>query len=433
MNTKSQDNELFRGTGAQDRVVARERAGFARRHLVWMLVAVILGASVWWATSQRLALGGHASVSRSRLVIASVQRATFTRDIAADGRVVAAVSPALYAPAGGNFTLLVHAGDQIAVGTLLGRVDSPDLTARLAQERASLQSNQAEYEHAVLDARIQLRSAQDAADKAKVDHDTAQRELERSRKAHDLGAYSELQVLRAQDALEKAEFDLRAARTALEARPQQNRFDLAARKAVVERQQSLVADLQRQVDALEIRSTVKGQVGRIESPDRSVVAKDVPLLTTVDLSALAVEIQVPESFARELAIGMPADISGSGGEWRGRVDAVSPEVVNGQVTARVRFNGTAPTGLRQNQRLFVRIVLDQRPNSLLVDRGSFLDQDGGAVAYVVHGNTAQRQRIRVGGVSVGKVQILAGLAADDQVVVSGTEAFDGAPRVTLSN
>jgi len=434
MNIKSQDSELFRGTEAQDRLVLEQRRGFLRRHVLWIVAAVlVVGSVIWWAAGARGALGAHASVSRSRLTIATVKRGTFTRDLSADGRVVAAVSPTLYAPASGKLTLLVHAGDIIAPGTLLARLDSPDLTAKLTQERASLQSAQADYDRAALDARLRLRSAQDAAAKAKVDRDSARRELQRSRNAHEQGAYSELQVLRAQDALEKAEFDLRAANTALDARPEENRLDLEGRKAAVERQQSLVSDLQRQVDALEIRSTVTGQVGRIEAPDRAVVAKDAPLLTTVDLTALEIGLQVPESFARELAIGMPAEISGNGGEWQGRVDTVSPEVVNGQVTARVRFNGAVPKGLRQNQRLSVRIVQEQRRDSLIVERGSFLDQDGGGVAYVLQGNRAVRQRIRVGGVGVGTVQILGGLKAGDQIVISGTESFDGAEHVTLSD
>jgi HlyD family secretion protein len=426
--------EIFRGTTAQDRLVSGERPRPLRRYWVAIVAAIVLGALLIWLLPGTLsALGAHSSVSRSRLVIATVERGTFIRDVAADGRIVAAVSPTLYAPASGNLTLLVHAGDKIAKGAVLARLDSPDVTAKLTQEQATLQSEQSDYERSQLEARVQLRSTKDAAARAKVDRDTAKRELERSRNAHELGAYSELQVLRAQDALEKAEFDLAEAQTALEARPEQNRLEVRSHEAAVERQHSLVTDLQRQVDALIIRSPVDGQIGRVDVADRAAVAKDAPLLSAVDLSALEVEIQVPESFARELAIGMPADLSGNGGEWRGRVSAVSPEVVNGQVSARVSFAGKVPTGLRQNQRMSVRIVLDERANALTVERGSFLDQDGGAVAYVVHDNVAERQRIRLGAVSVGKVQLVGGVKEGDRIVISGTEAFDGARRVILSN
>jgi HlyD family secretion protein len=107
--------------------------------------------------------------------------------------------------------------------------------------------------------------------------------------------------------------------------------------------------------------------------------------------------------------------------------------VAGQVTARLRFGAEKPAGLRQSQRLSVRIFLDRRDNVLMVDRGSFVDQEGGGFAYVLHGNIAQRTPVRLGAASIAKVEILEGLVVGDQVVVAGTDAFNGAQRIILSN
>ncbi len=62
------------------------------------------------------------------------------RDISADGQVVAAASPTLYANALGTVSLKVHAGDAVTKGQVLAVVDSPDLTAKLSQEQATLDS-----------------------------------------------------------------------------------------------------------------------------------------------------------------------------------------------------------------------------------------------------------------------------------------------------
>jgi HlyD family secretion protein len=425
---------MFRETTAQDRVIEKDRARALRRH--WPLavgVAAVALLLAWLLPGIVHLLGARAAVSRSRVNIATVQRGSLVRDVATDGKVVAAVSPTLYATSSGSLTLSAHAGDKVSKGQVLATLDSPELTARLAQERGALQSADLDYKRAQLDASMQLLHARDASARAQVDRDTAERELGRGRKAHELGAYSELQVLRAQDALEKADFALSESKRVLDARPEQNRFEVDSRKATLQRQQSLVSDLQRQVDALSIRSPVDGQVGHVQVADRAAVAKDTPLLTVVDLSALEVEIQVPESLARDIAINMAASVSGTGGEWGGRVSAVSPEVVNGQVTTKVRFAGSKPQGLRQNQRLSVRIVLDRRDDALTVERGSFIDQDGGAFAYVVNGDVAEKRPIRVGALGVSKVEILKGLVVGEQVVVSGTEAFNGADRVLLGN
>jgi HlyD family secretion protein len=411
-----------------------EQASLWVRHRTSIIIgiAVIIALGFLLAYVLRYS-GAGASVDRSRLSIATVERGSFVRDIAADGQVVAAVSPTLYANALGTVTLKVHAGDAVTKEQVLATVDSPDLTAKLSQEEVTLVSLRLDWQRATLDADRKLAQLRDAYDQAQVDHKTAQRERDRSRKAYELGSYSELQALKAEDSLEKAHFALEQAKTNYESQPKQNRFDIDSKKALLDRQQFLVTDLKRQVEGLNVKSPVDGQVGQVQVADRASVAKDAPLLTVVDLSALEVEIKVTESLARDLHPGMTADLEGGGHHWQGSVSGVSPEVVAGQVTARLRFGNEKPAGLRQSQRLSVRIFIDKRDNVLMVDRGAFVDQEGGGFAYVVHGNVAERRPVHLGAASIAKVEILDGLAVGDQIVIAGTDAFNDAQRVILSN
>lgn len=423
---------MLRDTKAQDRIL--EPPGLVRRH--WKVAtALLVGITALGILLIFLARfsGAAISVDRARLSIATVERGSFIRDVAADGQVVATVSPTLYASAPGTVTLKVHAGDTVTKGQVLASIDSADLTAKLSQEDATLQGLRIDWERAKLDAEHKLMQLRDAYEQAQVDQKTAQRESDRSRKAYELGSFSELQALKAQDALEKAEFTLGQAKISYEAQPKENRFDVDSKKSLLDRQQYVVEDLKHQVDRLDIRSPVDGQIGQVQIADRANVAKDTPLLTVVDLSALEVEIKVAESLARDLRPGMTADLEGDGRHWQGSVGGVSPEVVNSQVTTRVRFATQKPVGLRQSQRLSTRILIDRRESVLMVDRGAFVDQDGGGVAYLVHGNVAERHPIRLGATSIAKVEILGGLAAGDQIVVSGTDAFNGADRVILSH
>jgi HlyD family secretion protein len=423
---------MLRDTTAQDRVIERASPWVRHRKLLIVILAAALGLGALIAIMLRYS-GAGASVDRSRLSIATVERGSFVRDIAADGQVVAAVSPTLYANALGTVTLKVHAGDAVSKGQVLAVLDSPDLTAKLSQEEATLVSLRIDWQRATLDAEQKLLQLRDAFNQAQVDQKTAQRELDRSRKAYELGSYTELQALKAQDALEKAQFAFEQAKMNYESQPRQNHFDIDSKKALFDRQQYLVADLKRQVDGLNVRSPVDGQVGQVQVADRASVAKDAPLLTVVDLSALEVEIKVTESLARDLRTGMSADLEGGGRHWQGVVSGVSPEVVAGEVTARLRFGSEKPAGLRQSQRLSVRILIDKRDNVLMVDRGAFVDQEGGGFAYLVHGNVAERRPVRLGASSIAKVEILDGLAPGDQIVTSGTDAFNGAERVILSH
>ena len=423
---------MLRDTAAQDRVIERPHLWRRHRTLMLLVAAGVVVIAVLGLYLFRFS-GTGLSVSRDRVSIATVERGNFVRDVAADGQVVAAVSPTLYANVAGTVTLKVHAGDAVTRGQELASIDSPDLAAKLSQEEATLQGLQVDWQRARLDADHRLLQLRDAYSQAEVDQKTAQRELERSRKAYELGAYSELQALRAEDSLEKAKFAFAQAKVNYQSQPELNKFDIDSKKALLDRQQFMVTDLERQVAALSVRSPVDGQIGQVQVPDRASVAKDAPLLTVVDLSALEVEIKIAESMARDLRSGMKADMEGDGKHWQGTVSGVSPEVVNGQVTTRLRFGGDKPAGLRQSQRLAVRIFIDRRDNVLMVDRGTFVDQEGGGFVYVVHDNVVERHPVSLGASSIAKVEILDGLAEGDRIVVNGTDSFNNAERAILTH
>jgi HlyD family secretion protein len=423
---------MIRDTSATDRLV--EVKPDRRRRLILLGAGVItLGLLAWLAPGIGRLFSASGSVSGSRLSFATVERGLFVRDIAAEGKVVAAVSPTLYATSGGAVTLKVHAGDTVKKGQVLATIDSPELTNKLAQEESNADAMEVDYQRAQIDARKQRSALQKAFDNAQIDQQTAQRDLERYQKAFKLGAVPQMDVDRAQDALDKAEITARHARSDLGMDNASLNFDIQSKKLAHERQLLLVADLKRQVDDLDVRSPVDGQVGQLFIAEKATVAKDAQLLSVIDLSALQVEMQVPESFARDLGIGMTGEISGNGNTWKGIVSAISPEVVNGEVAARLRFDGATPKQLRQNQRLSVRVLLDRRENVLTVQRGSFVDESGGNYAYVVRDGIATKTPIRLGASSIDKVEILQGLKQGDRIVISGTDNFKGADRVAISN
>ena len=65
----------------------------------------------------------------------------------------------------------------------------------------------------------------------------------------------------------------------------------------------------------------------------------------MDLSEFELEVQIPESYADDLSIGMDADVTLNGKPHLAKLVTISPEIENNQVTGRVRFATLDENGL----------------------------------------------------------------------------------------
>ena len=374
------------------------------------------------------------SVPFERVRTATVTRGDLVRDVSVQGRVVAAVRPTLYATAPGTISLQVDAGERVLAGQVLATVDSPELTNQLQQAESSLAQRKLDLERQRIESRQLALEKRKAADLAEVSLIAARREKRRADVAKERGVIPDIDFEKAQDDLRNAELAYEHARADADLYDERLSFELRASEFEVDQQALVVADLQRRVDDLSINSPVDGIVGDLLVEHKAAVGRDTPVMAVVDLSRFEIDVLVPEGYADDLAIGMSADIQSGGQRFEGELVAVSPEVVNNQVAARVRFVGDGPLGLRQNQRLTTRILLAEHADVVMVQRGQFLDTGGGRMAYVVsEDRVAERRQIRTGAYSLGAVEILAGLEPGETIVISNLDPFRGADTVLLTD
>lgn len=408
----------IRDTSGQDTSVAGTlRRGLTRQKMIGLAagaLAVILVFGLLirgWSSTEF-------TISRDRLRIVTVTEGPFVRDVSAQGTVVAAVSPTLFAVAPGNISYAVRAGDTVKAGQVLGTLASPSLESEYQRERATLESLDTALQRQAIEIRRQKLSTKEAADLANVQIRAADRELQRAQAAWDKGAIPERDLKTAEDNRESAKLTYDHAMESSGLEQESLDLDLRARRLERERQGFTVANLKRRVDELSVRSPVDGMVANLAAAEKASVAENAPLLTVVDLSAFEVEFQVADVYARDIRAGMEAEIALDGQNYKGLVTGISPEVRSGQVTGRVKFAGAQPPGLRQSQRGSIRIVIDQRAKAVKFERSSDI-LSGTKAVYVVTDDTAVLTPVKLGAAAVGEIEVLDGLKPGDQVVISG--------------
>ena len=396
------------------------------------LLALAIGG---WFTAPTISRWSQAqeSVSGERLRTAIVRQGDFVRDISVQGRVVAAVSPTLYATQSGTITFEVESGDSVHSGQTIATIESPALQNQLLQEQARQSSLQVELERQRITSRQEQLQSQKAEDSAAIDLRAAQREMSRAETAFTQGAMTAVDYEKAQDDLQTAELLHKHSLLDTELDAERLEFELQTRQLDVEQQELLVDDLRRQVEELIIASPVNGIVGNLAVDQKTNVAKNQAVLSVVDLTAFEIEVQISESYADDLAIGMQAEIRAGAQTYDSTLVAVSPEIINNQVTGRVRFNEKVPEGLRQNQRLTTRILLEEKFDVIMVQRGQFFDSGNGRIAYVVEDGIARRRSITTGATSLSSIEILQGLTPGETIVISSTDLFNSADAVLINN
>lgn len=421
----------MRSTSAQDVTLETAARPWYRRRPVQLVAAgaLVLALTLFWLVSGWFESGNVASLQN--LELATVTRGDFVDDVAARGTVIAAVSPTVYSTASGTVGYLVHAGDRVAKGQVLAKLSSPELENEYERERSTLASMDAALAQQRVQLRQELLQNRQRADLAAVTMSQKLRELQRLQSAWKLRLIPEYQYEAAYDTYSIARLNFENAKQNDQLERARIMLDLRTRELARNSQALLLAGLKQRLDELTVRSPVNGMVAELGQTDQTHVARSAPLVTVVDLSALAIQFQVAESLADGIKPGLPADITLDGQTVKGVVTAVSPDVQDGWVTGRARFDGSQPLGLRQNEQAAVRIVLGQHDDVLKVERGAFLSPQTSHV-YVLRGGEALREPVELGAASISEIQVLRGLAAGDRVVISDTSGFNDSAAVKIA-
>src|SRR6266850_1071009 len=233
------DNPAMRGTAAQDQTIDPAVAQTKRRRMIVIGASaglIVLLLTAWlvyrWMDSATI-------VPRARVRIAEVTVGRFVRDISAQGAIVAAVSPTLYAPSAGTVTLIAKPGATVAKGELLATIESPELRNEYQRERATLDSLNTDLERQRIEVRRKVLANQQAADLANVQIKAAQREFQRAQSSWDLKVISERDYHRA---VENASLDEEGLG-----------FEVKTRRLERDRQNFVVENLSRRVAELEVK------------------------------------------------------------------------------------------------------------------------------------------------------------------------------------
>lgn len=422
----------MKDTSGQD-VQLTPKNGIKKRIIVICAIAASLAVAGAGYSKVNDLLSAEQSISLDQVRTAKVVRGDLIQDINTQGQVVSANSPTIYAPNEGVAQLLVKAGDTVTEGQLLVKIDSPELSNRLAQEEARLEELKLDAERQHIENSTRLLDARQAIELSEVNLNLQKKNMNRAQMSISQELISKQVFEVTETELQKEELAFKHAEEAYRLLEGSLAFELKAKKRQLERQQFVVDDLNRQIVQLNLRSPLDGIVGLVNIRDRDFINTNTPIITVVDLSHFEVRVAIAESYAESLSPGLEAKINVNNREYAGSVTAISPEVNNGEVIGLLRFQDGTPEGLRQNQRVNAQIFIQTKKDVLKIRRGQFVESGGARIAYVVNGDQAFKTNVRLGAKSLSEVEILQGLKESQEIIISNIDVFNGNSTIQIIN
>ena len=328
--------------------------------------------------------------------------------------------------------IIVKPGTEVAPGTIILELSNPALEQELNDAQLKVKSAEA----SLANLRVQLETShlQQEASTATMEADykkaALQAEVNQQLADKQLVSALTLKQSRLDERQLASRFDIAKKQLAKSEESMASR--LAVQQSEVDQIRALMRLKQRQFDELSVRAGLAGvlqlvpvEVGPAGRARHEPRARREP-------SRLKAELKIAETQAKDIQIGQPVSIDTRNGLVDGKVARIDPSVQNGTVTVDVTLDGALPKGARPDLTVDGTIELERLTDVLFVGRPALgQEQSTVGVFKLEPDGTASRTQAKIGRMSVDKVELLSGLNAGDQVVLSDMSAWDAYDRVRL--
>lgn len=373
-------------------------------------------------------------VEKSTVWIDTVQRGPMLRQVRGVG--VLATEDVAWVPAltpGRVKRILVRPGTVVSADTEILELSNPELEETAVDARMQLRAAEAELKNLRVQLESQQLSQQAVEASVRSDYHQARLQADVNRELSKDGLISNVEVelsrLRSEEL--EARHNIEKQRLAIGETATAARLDV--QQARVEQCRAQCRIKEEQLAALRVRAGLDGVLQEISVEAGQQVALGANLARVANPGRLKAEIRVPESQARDVALGQNAVVDTRNGVIEGKVSRIDPSVRNGTVTVDIALAGELPKGARPDLSVDGAIEIMRLADAVFVGRPTLAQENGTAAVYRLapDGATAAKVPVSFGRVSVNVIEVLRGLQPGDRVILSDLSRCGDAERIQL--
>jgi HlyD family secretion protein len=335
-------------------------------------------------------------------------------------------------------TFYVNRGSRVHKGQLLAVLENRDLAAAEVENKGAYEQAQAAYN-------IETSSAlPEEWQKAEYDLKTAKEAYEGEQKVYESrqnlykeGALPRKELDQATVAMTQAKGQYEVAQKHMQALDAAGKKDqMKSAKGQLTSARGKYEGAAAQFSYSEIHSPINGVVTERPLYPGEMAAAGSPLLTVMDTSRVIAKAHIPQEDAAALKRGDSATISGPGDvKVTGKVTVISPALDPNSTTVEIWVEAANPKdALRPGSTVHLRIAGRAEKNAVLVPSAALLKTPEGENVVMVAGSdsVAHQVIVETGIHQDDRVQIVKGLAGNENVIVRGGYGIPDKTKITIA-
>lgn len=408
-----------------------------RQMYVWAGIGVVLLASAAFGVS-RLKPAAP-SVDASTVWPDTVKRGNMIRQVRGSTGTLQPREDAIeLIPALTDATVVhirVLPGTIVKPDTILMDLAAPEVQQKLLDAQLQVKGAEAEYKSLQASLNSTLMDKKILAAQVNADYTYDQLQAQTDEKLYQLGVLSGMAANKSKSTADQLNAQHKLSLQQLELNEKNIEVQLASSQAKIDQAKALLALYEKQNAALEVRAGLAGEVDPLAVPlgVGSHVTAGQSLAEVVQLGKLKAALQIAETQARDITIGLPASIDTHNGIVPGHVTRIDPAVLNGTRTVDVVLDGPLPPGAVKGLSVDGTIDLEKLDNVLYVGRPALGNENSTLSLFKEDPDHkgATRVSVKVGRASVNSIQVLEGLKEGDTVILSDMSRYDNVDRIRL--
>jgi HlyD family secretion protein len=409
--------------------LARKRR---RRRLLWAVGAGVGIALLTLGVSQLEPAAP--AVDRASVWIDEVERGGMVRQVRGPGSLVPEQIRWVSAPHEGRVEAIrLQPGSRVEPGTVLLELSNPELEQQVVEAETELRAAEADLADLAAELEAERLSQESVAAQVASDAKQARLRLEADDRLAREGLLSDLLLqlsrLQSEELAKRAELEAQR----IERLASSTAAQLAARRVRLEQLRALHRLRRDQVAALDVQAGIAGVLQQVPVEVGQRVSPGTILARVADPRELKAELRIPETQAKDVQVGLTAEIDTRNGVVAGRVVRVDPAVENGTVTVDVALQGPLPRGARPDLSVDGTIEIERLEDVLYVGRPAYGQPESTVTLFKLApgSDEAVRVPVRLGRSSVNTIEVEEGLVEGDRVILSDISQWDGFDRIRL--